>query len=170
MEEKNSSTYWKYYGLQWFFNIPYVLDTSEFKLSKYKKAKQIPWREIKNAVLFQLLFGTVIVVYISFNPVLLQRMRVTELISVASNVTIIIPMLILPWFVYYRLNARIKGPMRSFRLYHGIKHRMFRTMVAVGTLLLLIRIGLEKDEVWNIIGGFLSYFMFFSPYHTVLLP
>jgi hypothetical protein len=162
MEKKNSSTYWKYYGLQWFFNIPYVLDTNEFRLAKFKRSRIIPWRDIRNAVLLQILFGTVIVVYISFNPILLQRMSVTELISVASNITVIIPMIILPWFVYYRLNARIKGPIRSFKLYHGIKHRMFRTMVAVGTLLLLVRFGLNNDEIGNIIAGFITYFIFFT--------
>jgi hypothetical protein len=161
-KKKDASTYWKYYGLQWFFNIPYVLDTNMLKLNKYRTLKKLPWREIRSAVYFQILFGTIIVIYISFNPLLLETdIDVFTLLNIAFNVTLLIPFLILPWFIYYRLGARIRGPIRSYLLYHGIKHRMFRTVIALGTLLLIIRLALREVELKALAANFLlQYFIF----------
>jgi len=163
MKKKDRMTYWKYYGLQWFFNIPYVLDTKKLKLDKYRTFKKLPWREIESAIYFQILFGTMIVIYISFNPFLLEtKVNIFTLFSIAFNVTFLIPFIIIPWFIYYRLGARIKGPVRSFLLYHGIKHRMFRTIVALGTILLLIRLALKEIELKEMVAAFSIYYLIFT--------
>jgi hypothetical protein len=164
IRKKHPWKYWRYNGLLWFFNIPYSLDTKKLKFKSIKPLKKIPWGDLRDAVLFQILFGVVIVVYISFNPFFIERITMRELISFATNITIIVPFIIIPWFIYHRLDVSIKGITRDFTIYHGIKHRIFRTLIALGTLFLIIRMGLkdlENAAMIELINGFVSYFVFF---------
>jgi hypothetical protein len=110
-----------------------------------------------------MLFGLIIIVYISFNPIFLNAIEEPlTLLSIASNVTIFVPMLILPWFVYYRLDVRIKGEYKDFKIYEGIKHRMFRLFVAIGTIFLIVRLGLESIvDPYAMLSAFITYFIAF---------
>lgn len=161
MKKTDKKTYRGYAWLGWIFIIPYVLDTSTLTINHDESHKQIPWTVFKKAMVWQILFGNIVVIYISFNPFLLELMNMQALFSIASNVTLFIPILVLPWFIYYKLDVKIKGPVRDFRLYDGIKARMFQTLVAFGTILLLIRLALKNPQFQDFAWGFLGYFMFF---------
>ena len=161
IRNKDPVSYWKYYFLQWFFHIPDVVDTGNLKLERSKPRDKLPWKRIKLSVLSHLLFGFVIIIYISFNPILLTSVSIGVLYNLGTNVVILVPFIILPWFIFHRLRVRIKAPVRSFMLYHGVRHRMTRILVALGTLLLFIRLGLQQidiEEMMFILGVFLLFF------------
>jgi hypothetical protein len=79
----------------------------------------------------------------------------------ASNISILIPIFILPWFIYLRLDAKIQGPIKDFKLFNGLSSRMFQTLVAFGTLLLLVRLALKNPAFMRVVLSFAGYFMFF---------
>ena len=83
------------------------------------------------------------------------------LFSIASNVSTFIPLLILPWFIYLKLDAKIKGPVKDFKLFNGLSSRMFQTLVAFGTILILVRMALRNPGFWSVLQSFIGFFMFF---------
>ena len=160
-KNEDKKTYFGYIWLGWAFDIPDVLDTKTLTINSGKTQKRIPWPIFKQAALWQIFFGIVIVIYISFSPFFLDFMDMMSLFSIASNVTTFIPLLILPWFIYLKLDAKIKGPVKDFKLYNGISARMFQSLVAFGTILILVRIALRNPGFWSVIQSFIGFFMFF---------
>ncbi|UCH89009.1 MAG: hypothetical protein JSV49_12385 [Thermoplasmata archaeon] len=165
MRETNSVVYWKYRLLRWVYNISEVLDTRKLRFKKDPMIVEFPWKEVRTAVLYQFLFSTLILIYISLNPFLLERGSPREefqkLFGIASTLTYIIPLFILPWFIYLRLDSRIKGPHRDFRLYNGLKSRMIETLVAFGTIVFIVRMAVREIDIMTFISSFVNYYVFF---------
>ncbi len=72
-----------------------------------------------------------------------------------------IPLIILPWFIFLRLNAKIKGPIKDFKIYSGIVYRMYRTFITLGTIIIIIRLAFKNVSVLDIIIAFPIYYFFF---------
>jgi hypothetical protein len=72
-----------------------------------------------------------------------------------------IPWLVLPWFIFRRLDAGIPGPSRKFMLYDGLRSRLFGTLVAIGTLITIIRLALRDIAISTILSSFFSYYTSF---------
>ena len=161
MKKKDIKTYMGYSALRWFFVIPDALDTKTLIISKVKPKKQLPWSLLKKAMFWQMLMGTIVIIYISLNPFFLELTSFQSLFTIAANLSIMIPLIILPWFVFLRLNARIKGPVKDFQLYSGIAYRMYRTFVTLGTLIIIIRLALKNVNPRDVIAAFPIYYVFF---------
>ncbi len=84
-----------------------------------------------------------------------------ELFSIASITTTFIPMFILPWFIYHKLDAKIQGPVKDFKLFNGLSSRMFQTIVAFGTMFLLIRLALRHPGFISVLYSMVTYSIFF---------
>jgi hypothetical protein len=156
----------KYMGfvwLGWAYGIPDVLDTSTLSIREGDFNDEFPKQDFRKAVLWQFFFGIVLVVYISFSPFLLDYANMQQLFSVSSISTTFIPLLILPWFIYLKLDAKIKGPVKDFKLFNGLSSRMFQTLVAFGTILLLIRMALRNPAFLEVMASFVIFFIFFIP-------
>jgi hypothetical protein len=160
-KKEDKKTYMGYIWLRWAFDIPDILDTKTLTINSGEPKKKIPWSIFKKAVMWQLFFGFVIVIYISFSPFLLDIMDMMSLFSIASNISTFIPLFILPWFIYLRLDAKIEGPVKDFKLYDGLSARMFQTLFAFSTLILIVRLALEKSEVQSVLLSFASFYIFF---------
>lgn len=150
-----------YIWLGWAYGIPEVLDTTTLTINSGEPLESIPRPAFKNAVKWQIFFGFVLLVYISFSPFLLDFVDMQELASIASITTTFIPMFILPWFIYLRLDAKIQGPVKDFQLFHGLSSRMFQTIVAFGTLLLLVRLAIRNPQFLSVLLSFLTYSLFY---------
>ena len=161
MKKKDIKAYIGYSVLRWFFIIPSSLDTKTLMISHVKPKKQFPWPILKKALLWQILLGAIVIIYISLNPFFLEVTSYQSLFNIASNISVMIPLIILPWFILYRLNARIKGPVKNFQLYSGIAYRMYRTFVTLGTLIIIIRLALKNVNPQDVITAFPIYYMFF---------
>ncbi len=148
---------------RWVFNIPHMLDTRTLTISNPPKRDSFPWRHFKLAFMWEIFFGIILFVNISLNPILLEAMTVDQLFSIASNVSILIPALILPWFVFYHLDARIAGPTEDFKLYSGLRSRTFGALVAVGTLLIIIRIAMREMDSYLLIRNFVTFLITYLP-------
>ncbi len=84
------------------------------------------------------------------------------LFQIAQGVSNFIPMFILPWFIYLRLDAKIKGPVKDFKLFDGLYSRMFQTLVAFSTLILIFRMAVRDPDFWDVMANFTSYIVFFA--------
>jgi hypothetical protein len=160
-KKEDKKTYMGYIWLGWAFDIPEVLDTKTLTINRGEPKDKIPWSIFKKAVLWQMFFGFVIVIYISFSPFLLDLMDMMSLFSIASNISTFIPLFILPWFIYLRLDAKIEGPVKDFKLYDGLSSRMFQTLFAFSTIILIVRLALEKSEIRSVLSSFASFYIFF---------
>ena len=161
MKKKDIKAYIGYSALRWFFITPSSLDTKTLIISHVNPKKQFPWPILKKALMWQILLGAIVIIYISLNPFFLESTSFQSLFSIATNISIMIPFVILPWFVLLRLNARIKGPVKDFQLYSGIAYRMYRTFVTLGTLIIIIRLALKNVNPRDVIAAFPIYYMFF---------
>jgi len=160
-KKKDIKAYIGYRLLRWFFIIPDALDTKTLIISQVKPKKQFPWPILKKAMMWQILLGAIVIIYISLNPFFLELTSFQSLFSTASNISVMIPFIILPWFVFLRLNARIKGPVKDFQLYGGLVFRMYRTFVTLGTLIIIIRLALKNVNLQEVMLSFPIYYLFF---------
>ncbi len=151
--------------LQWLYDIPDVLDTSSLSVSQCTPRNVFPWRAFRTALMWQVIFSVILAIYISLNPFLVGGSESTEqfadLFSLSSSVSFFIPFLVLPWFLYRRLNARIKGPVKDFKLYDGLKSRMAQTLTVVGTLIVFIRLTLVSIDFETMVQTFGIFYLFF---------
>jgi len=159
--KKDPARYYKYSALAWIFNIPDILETGELRLGKPATSKRFPWPAYWRAMGWSVLFGTVITIDISFSPFLRENFSVQQLISVTSVASIFIPWLVLPWFIFRKLGAGIPGPSKTFLLYDGLRSRVFGSLVAIGTLVTLIRLALRDVDLMTILISFFSYYVSF---------
>lgn len=146
-------------AIAWFFCIPDALDVHSLTIGPGTKAEKLPWEMIKTAVAWQVLFGVVLCVYVSFNTLEAGReaSSMYNMFGTLISLTAFVPLLVLPWFVFHGLNARLKGTVKDFTLYDGIKSRVFRSYIAISTLFIFIRLTLSRVEVGAYLVGFGGY-------------
>ncbi len=152
-------------ALGWLLLIPDTLDTGTLKVDMPKEETTFPWDRYKQVVMWQLIIGFIIASYLSFNPFLLKSLGPQDLFNLLSNSLVIIPILVIPWFIILRLNARIDGPVKEFTLFGGIRSRMLRTFLVIGSLLIFIRITIEEFGMREVLLNFIFYIImlvFFS--------
>jgi hypothetical protein len=160
-KKKDRGKYIGFIWLGWAFDIPDVIDTRELSINRGEPLKKIPWPIFKQAVIWQIFFGVVIVIYISFSPFFLDITDMRFMLNIATSITTYIPIFILPWFIYLRLDAKIKGMVKDFRLFDGLKARMLQTLVAFSTLILIVRMAVERPGFRDFIGTFLGFLVIF---------
>lgn len=151
--------------LRWLYDIPDVLDTGSLSITDCAPRRVFPWRAFRTALVWEVVFSAILAVYISLNPFFLggadSTQQFTTLFSISSSLSFFIPILILPWFLYRRLSARIKGPVKDFKLYNGLKSRMTQILATVGTLIVFVRFSLVSVDFATVAGTFASYYLFF---------
>ncbi len=150
-----------YLALQWLFNIPNVLDTKPLNIDSGKTKTDFPWKAYKIALIWVMIFGSVVTVLITLNPFLLRENTLGNLFGISATISIGIPLIVLPWFIFLRLDAYIKGPVRDFTLYNGLKSRTTQTLVTFGTLILIIRLAFETIDfqqwVFSFVNGYTAF-------------
>jgi hypothetical protein len=151
--------------LRWCFDIPDIVDARTLVLHPVAAKRAVARSDVLQGVGWQLFFGAILAVYASLNPFLSDRSP-SSLLTIFSALTAaasIIPLLVLPWFIYRRLDARIKGLAKDFTLFNGVRARLFQSFVAVGTLVILVRLSITKIDLETYLTGFSSFMvMLFS--------
>lgn len=160
-KKKDKRKYIGFVWLRWAFDIPDVIDTRALSINRGEPLEKIPWPIFRQAVIWQIFFGIVIVIYISFSPFFLDITNMMFMLNIATNVSTFIPIFILPWFIYLRLDAKIKGLVKDFRLFNGLKARMLQTIVAFSTLILIVRMAMERPGFREFLPNFLGFFVLF---------
>jgi hypothetical protein len=150
-----------YSALQWVFDIPDTLDTKQLTIKSQGSSKTFPWSRFKTTFKWQVIISLVIAIDIVLNPLLHEDMTMQELFGLTALVSMLIPLLVLPWGIYQRLDAKIKGSVKDFSLYNGIKTRTTQTVVAFGTLIIFIRLALQRMDLIELIMGFVQLFLTF---------
>jgi len=135
--------------VKWLFAIPDVIDTRTLTLHPTEPRKRVSLSDLKAMVLWQLIFGFVLGIYISLNPFVSDRSpeALLTMFSILATASIMFPFLILPWFLFLKLGASIAGQTKQFTLYDGIRSRVFRSYFAVGTIVILIRLSIQDIAV-----------------------
>lgn len=149
----------RWYGrvMEWLFLIPDNLDTSTLHATSPVEEHSFPWQRFRMAVGWQAIFALLIAILVSLNPFLLKVVSLDTLFEIMNNAHIIVPMLFLPILVMLRLRVSIKGPIKDFSLYIGIRTRLVRTFLAIGTLLLFIRLALEDVDPEQLLFRLVGY-------------
>ena len=147
------------YVIRWFFAIPDVVDTKLLDVHPEPRRPFVRRRDMVVPLEWQLLFGAVLAMYISLNPLIAQSSSDTLglVFSAMTNGAILIPVAILPWFALQRLGAGIAGGRKEFTLYQGVRSRLLQTFFAIGTFLLLIRVLISGTDVEAFVSGFSSF-------------
>ncbi len=148
---------WESKAIMWFFTIPGALDTDMVLADEPTKETSFPWDRFRTAVLWQVAFGIIIAIYVSLNPWLLRNFSMDQLFRFMSTAFVVVPILVIPWFIFRRLNARFKGVAKDFTLYAALKDRMTRLIITAGTLLIFIRMALESVKLEDLLFALGSY-------------
>jgi hypothetical protein len=127
----------------WLFFIPENLDTSTLHADRPVREEEFPWAKFRRAVGWQMLFALLVAILVSLNPFLLEAVSIETLFNILDSAHIIVPMIFLPSMVFLRLNARIDGPVKDFHIYSGIRTRLVRTFLAIGSVVIFIRLALK---------------------------
>ncbi|HUL38792.1 MAG TPA: hypothetical protein VLU38_00730 [Methanomassiliicoccales archaeon] len=143
----------------WLMDIPDILDLSRLKVQAEKPKGKFPWDRFYHAIFWEIFLGTIIAIYVSLNPILLESLDIVQAFSVLSFISLVIPIIIIPWFALLALQARIPGVTKEFELFRGIRSRFLQTFVALGTIVVFIRLALEKQDLGVVMGSFASYYV-----------
>lgn len=146
--------------LAWVLLIPEHLDTGSLTIRMPEREREFPWKRFWNAMAWMVAFNILVAIYISLNPFFLRSASLEELIGFMTSGFIIVPIVVLPWLVTERLDARIEGPVKDFRLFEGIRSRLVRTFLALGTLMIFIRFAVEDIAPERIMYNFGGFFLF----------
>lgn len=150
----------------WIFNIPPYLNSSTLKIG-YIKRDRFPWKRFWKATGWEVLFAALVALYISLNPFLLSEVKIESLFSSLTSISYLLPLIILPWFIYAAIDAKITGVTRDFKLYDGIKSKVFQTLGLVGTLIIFIRFALERNSGLTILLLFMAFIVIFLTIATL---
>jgi hypothetical protein len=147
----------------WAVAFPRVLDPSTLRLDPQPIDDRAAKDRFVQAMLWQLVLGMILAVYISLNPVLLQTMTFSQTFGLVSITSILVPLLLLPWSTLEALGGRVDGVREDFYLHKGARTRMMQTVVALGTLFLILRLAVQDigaDVIfWRLAGYSLTLFI-----------
>jgi len=147
----------------WAVAFPRVLDPSTLRLDPQPIDDRAAKDRFVQAMLWQLVLGMILAVYISLNPVLLQTMTFSQTFGLVSITSILVPLLLLPWSTLEALGGRVDGVREDFYLHKGARTRMMQTVVALGTLFLILRLAVQEigaDVIfWRLAGYSLTLFI-----------
>ncbi len=144
-------------AIMWFLTIPGALDTDVVLVDEPQVETAFPWERFRTAVGWQVAFGIIIAIYVSLNPWLLRNFTLNQLFRFMSTAFVVIPIIVIPWFIHRRLNSRVKGVNRDFTLYAAMKDRIVRVIIAGGTLLIFLRLALESTDPMDLMVALTSY-------------
>lgn len=144
-------------AIMWFFGIPGALDTDVVLVDEPVEETTFPWDRFRTAVLWQVAFGIIIGIYVSLNPWLLRTFSMDQLFRFMSTAFVVIPFLVIPWFIHRRLNARFKGVNQDFHFYKAFKDRLTGLIIAGGTLMIFLKFAWESSSIEEILTAFSSY-------------
>ena len=150
----------RYLVLQWLFNIPDVLDT-KFLTINFEPKQRFPWKVFKTAFLWVSILGFIIAMLIINYITSFAQISIENMLLISSLIVMLTPILVLSWFIFLSLDARIKGSSNDFKLYNGLKSRTTSYTVTFGTLILLIRLALIKTDLHQLFWSFVSYYPLF---------
>lgn len=140
----------------WWISFPSMLEPSSLRLDIQPLDARGARARFFQALQWQMAFGLLVAVYVSLNPFLLSSLSFSETYTLVSIPIGLIPMFILPWSVLEALGANVPGTRRSFYLHEGAKKRMVQLLLAMGTLLIIIRLAIEKIGVETLAWTFAS--------------
>lgn len=113
------------------------------------------------AVVWELFFALLLASFISLSPLLMELLDLDQLFVLLSTTSYFVPMLIIPWFIYLGMRARIQGVIRDFHLYDGVRSRLFQTVRTIGTALVFVRPALEEVNAVDLAFRFAGFFITF---------
>ncbi len=148
---------WQDKVMMWVFNIHGALDTGTVLVDEPSHETTFPWKRFRTAVLWQILFGFVVAIYISLNPWISADLDIDRLFRFVSAAIVVVPLLVLPWFIHKRLGSRIKGAHKDFFIYTAIRQRMTGLLMTAGTILIFLRLALERHSVEEIVAQFVRF-------------
>jgi len=147
----------------WTVALPRALDPKTLRLDPQPLDGDAVRTRFVQAMVWQLVLGMLLAVYISLNPMLLQSMSFSQTFSLVSISSLLVPILILPWSTLEALGARVDGIREDFFLYKGARTRMMQTVVALGTIFLILRLAVQEigaDVIfWRLAGYSLTLFI-----------
>ena len=157
MKDEDISRYLSSKAVSWIFDIPPYLETNTLKIKRPESEIKFPKSKFKKALIWEIFFCIILAINISLNPILLQYFSLNQLFGITSSIAVFTPMIVLPWFVYLKLEVEIEGPAKNFRLYEGLKSRVLSLFVAIGTLITFVRISFERIDVRFFLLSFSIY-------------
>jgi hypothetical protein len=160
LSKKAKSNNRRYLVLQWLFNIPDVLDTKLFTIN-FEQKQKFPWKALKTTFLWVSILGFLIAMVIVNYITSFAQISLENLLVISGLITTITPIIVLPWFIFLRMDARIKGPINDFKLYNGLKSRITSYILTFGTIILLFRLALIKTALHQLFWLFTCYYPLF---------
>lgn len=146
----------------WLMDIPDVLEMTELKVEEPVEMRNFPKQMFIRAVGWELFIGTILAIYVSLNPVVLESLSLVDAVNILSTLSIIIPLVVIPWFALTSVNARIPGVRKDFILFNGVRSRILQTFLALGTIALFIRLALREYEASMLLNSFVGYYVTLS--------
>lgn len=163
----NKLTRGRYLVLQWLFNIPNVLDTNLLTINRDEPKKRFPWKAFKTTFLWASFLGVILAILMVHYGKSLAQISIENMFAIVGFIAMMIPILILSWFIFLRLDARIKGPIKDFKLFNGLKSRVTHAIVTFGTLVIFIRLVLEKTNIQQLFLSFINFYPAFLVFTTL---
>lgn len=133
------------------FNIPSDLDTRSLDMNTNLCRASIPWREIRETMGMSLMIATFIWIYFSMSPTFSAISSFSNIPMYVFAIILYVPVLVMPWSIFYALDVRVKTSFRSFKLYSGIKGTIERIMLPVFAALIYVLIAFRNNDPMTVL-------------------
>lgn len=136
----------KYSTIRFLFKIPRFVDTQNLIL-KRRKGKGYLVNKLLVLLPVETMLTAMLVLYIGLNPFLPTDLNRIMLIDISLNIASLIPLLVLPVYIFYLLRPFIsvgKGNDEGFYIHKGLKERLVGILITATTIIFILRLALER--------------------------
>lgn len=133
------------------FNIPSDLDTRNLDMNTNLCRASIPWKEIRETTGMSLMIATFIWMYFSMSPTFSTISSFSNIPLYVFAIILYVPVIVMPWSIFYALDVRVKTRFRSFKLYDGIKGTIKRIMLPVFAALAYVLIAFRNNDPMTVL-------------------
>jgi len=135
----------KYRIIGYLFDLPRFIDTDRLIISEKSSSSRIIQKSTILLVI-EIFLAALLVLYIGLNPFIPPDLNRVLLIDISLNIATLVPLLVLPVYLFHMLKPRIICGKSSYNVSRGLRKRVTGILITATTILLIMRLAFERTS------------------------
>ena len=135
----------KYKIIGYLFDLPRFIDTDKLIISEKPSSDRIIQKSTF-LLAIEIFLAGLLVLYIGLNPFIPPDLNRVILIDISLNIATLIPLLVLPVYLFHMLKPRIICGKSSYNVSRGLRKRVTGILITATTILLIMRLAFERTS------------------------
>jgi len=135
----------KYKIIGYLFDLPRFIDTDRLIISVKPSSNRI-FQKSTILLVIEIFLAALLVLYIGLNPFIPPDLNRVLLIDISLNIATLVPLLVLPVYLFHMLKPRIICGKSSYNVSRGLRKRVTGILITATTILLIMRLAFERTS------------------------